>query len=247
MKSYFVLLSLFIGQLQCESLNFKDCGLRTSCMALPDGCTPSETSALVSDTACTVISWETGESGISMTVYGENTNNPGDWVGVGMSKTGGMETSDTYICKRLGEEIKLVSAYSAARGPPIEYPTELNDPSSNPGIAEGTIGTCQSGNSYSCTFVVNATVTKEGETFNYVEEGFYGNAGNYAFNILMARGTLSDWKTSYHSERVPSTEPIEFHPDETPSFIGGNPKLSPMVTTHAAMMFFAWALCAPIG
>ena len=239
MKSYFVLLSLFIGQLQCESLNFKDCGLRTSCMALPDGCTPSETSALISDTACTVISWETGESGISMTVYGENTNNPGDWVGVGMSKTGGMETSDIYLCKRLGEDVKLVSAYSAARGPPIEYPTELNDPSSNPGIAEGTIGTSRSGNSYSCTFVVNPTVTKEGETFNYVQD--------VGYNLIVARGTSSDWSTTYHTERVSSTEPVEFHPDEEKIFIGGSSQLSPMVKTHAAMMFFAWALCAPIG
>ena len=242
MKSYFVLLSLFIGQLQCQVASVNkagDCGVTRSCMTMPYKCTPSIAFDFRTLFPCTVISWRTGEDGISVTVYGENTDNPGDWVGVGLSKTGGMETSDTYICKRLGEEIQLVSAYSAARGPPTEYPTELNDPSSNPGIADGTIGTSRDENSYSCTFVINPTVTKEGETFNYVKD--------VGYTILVARGSLTDWRTTYHTEKLQSLEVVEFHPDEKQLFIRGNAKTSAMIKSHAALMFVAWALCAPLG
>lgn len=231
MKSHFLLLSQFIALLQCQTLNFEECGLSASCMTLPDGCTPS-----VSGSVCTVMSWRTEESGIAITIYGENTDNPGDWVGIAMSKTGGMETSDTYLCKRLGQDVQFVSAYSAARGPPTEYPTELN---SAPGVANETIGTTGSDNSYSCKFVVNPTVTKEGEIFDYVKD--------VSYNILLARGTLTEWRTTYHTEKASSTEAIEFYPQEKQIFIGGSSKLPALIIAHAALMFSAWALCAPIG
>ena len=232
MKSAFLLLSQFIGQFSC--FNFDDCGVTTSCMTLPDACTPSKTST-ANSTACTVISWRTEENGISVSIYGENTTNPGDWVGVGFSKTDGMKTSDIYLCKRLGEDVKFVSAYSTTEAPPIEYPTTNN---SAPGIVNGTIGTVRSDYSFICNFMVNQTVTKESETFNYVK--------NVTYHILVARGILTDWTTTYHKERQSSKQAIQFFPGEKHIFINGNAKVSAMIKSHAAMMFIAWALLAPI-
>ena len=118
MNWYLVLFSQLFG---CQSLKFGDCGLTRSCTTLPEGCKPS---AILSDTVCTVISWRTKEDGIYVTVYGENTDYPGDWVGVGFSKTGRMAKSDTYICKRLGKDVKFVSALLA--GAPAGVGNKIN-------------------------------------------------------------------------------------------------------------------------
>ena len=66
--------------------------------------------------------------------------------------------------------------------------------------------------------------------------------------MVVARGTLEDWPTTRHKNRQSSKEWIEFHPGEKHTFWNGNvAPLSPMIKAHAALMFFAWALCAPIG
>jgi len=102
----------------------------------------------------------------------------------------GMKTADMYICKRLATAQNFSSAYSAAEGPPTEWPA-VNETA--PGLV-GKIEYTLSDSSYICKFNVMRNVTKANVVFTYEK--------NFTYHILLARGELTDWTTTYHKDAV---------------------------------------------
>ena len=128
--------------------------------------------------------------------------------------TGSMKNSDIYICKRLGDEARFVSAFASKNGAPKEYPTVDG---TAVGVVDGTIEakivTNEYGRGYVCNFVILRSVDKEGTVFTYTEENKY--------HVLEARGELKTWTTTYHKERTASKDAIAFYPEEEHTIIHG--------------------------
>ena len=94
-------------------------------------------------TNCTEVTWNSSEKGINITIKGRWVGRAsdeegiseklsfsiiiilfffsGDWISAGLqTQSGTMKGSDLYICKRLGPDIKLISAYGDRNGAPVE-------------------------------------------------------------------------------------------------------------------------------
>ena len=149
------------------------CGKNESCMMLPDNCMPAPPSA--NFTPCNHVEWRTERDGVHLTIHAQETGNAGDWAAVGFNgAVGNMNNSDIYICKRLGEEVRFVSALATFNGPPIEYPT-INGVA--PGVVTGSIytqhGKNDHGKVFECKFIMTHIVEKEEMTFNYTQGNKY--------------------------------------------------------------------------
>ena len=190
------------------------CGKTESCMMLPDNCMPELPSA--NFTPCNHVEWRTEKNGVHLTLHAQDTDNAGDWAAVGFNAAvGDMRNSDIYICKRLGDEVRFVSAFATKNGPPTEYPT-VNGVA--PGVVNGSIHTehfkTNHGKVFMCKFVMDHTVVKEKMTFNYTQGSKY--------HVLEARGILTNWTTTYHKDRMASKDPVEFFHGEKHQIIHGN-------------------------
>ena len=136
MAKIYKIISVFAAVVNCQ---FDTCGKSRSCMMLPDNCQPGGGKG-----PCNGILWNTESDGIHVTISGEITQNAGDWVGIGFTeKTGSMNNSDIYICKRLSTELQFNSAFAAKNGPPTEYPTTNG---AAPGVVTDSIEKGMSGN-----------------------------------------------------------------------------------------------------
>merc|ERR1712212_793805 len=183
------------------------CGNSASCMFLPNKCQENAPAG-----NCTRVSWNTMKTGINITLHGRDVGQDGDWIAAGIQKVNGsMAGSDIYICKRLGDKMKLVSAFAGQNGPPTEY-QELTGVV--PDSVHYSAWTNKNGQKvFQCNFIRESTVTKNGLKFPT-------GAGS-PYWMIEARGILRDgkWDTTYHDERTTSVNSFTFSPDEKHAII----------------------------